>query len=325
MVFSSPLLKLALGADVDTLVDPDHNNRPNGYLENLATVLIRRLCGGGLIARGADETTFDAQTGRIAVPDPQHPLLGIVNGQFFVLGNDREATGTANSGTTLNLVDAARAEAQGFWQDGFVLFTSGANAGQARKVTASDPASGTLSWETELPQAVQAGDAYVVTFFSIQGLTAGALNYIFGRATDRTAPHGVLQWVANTTEAKAEGDFLVGTLTLDAQGAVVEANDSPEGVDRCFFPGVGQVHTITLTGTIEGLEPAASVEITRTHDELILFGPLTAESDNPDCSIEVVEGWQADRVVLRLTNNHPYSLPAVSYSVTRKGRKLMVL
>jgi hypothetical protein len=319
------VLKLPIDVGIDTLIDPDHTNRPNGYLENLAVVLVQSLCGSGIINRGVLSLPVDANTGRLAVPDPANPVVGIINGQFFVLGNDREASGTVASGDMGQLVDGGRAEAPGFWQDAWVVFTSGANAGQTRKVTSSDPQSHILTWGTPLAAPVQAGDGYVVSFFYIQGLTAGALNYVYGRASDSTAPLGVVQWVANTTGTKAAGDILVATVTLDANGAVVDQDESPDGVDRWFYPGAGQVHEIDLAGTLENLAPAASVTIERTHDELILLGPISAQVDNPKCSLVIVDGWQPDRVVFCVTNNDSYPVSSVSYAVTRKGRKLMVL
>ena len=322
MEYASTILNLALGIEIDTVIDPDHTNRPNAYLENLAAVLVRQLIGAGLLSSGL---TVNESTGRIQVPDVSYPILGIADGKFFLLGPDREVASSVTAGGANGLVDSARSEAAGFWVDAWVVFTSGDSVGVARKVTAFDPVSGTLTWDVPLSTTFTAGDTYVVSFFYIQSRTLGAVNYVYGRATTNTVPGGVLQWVANNTGVKAAGDILVATVTLDGSGLVTAVDTDPDGADRSFFPGAGQVHMLYLTGTIADLEPAASVEITRAHSDLILLGPIASLVDQEDCTIEIVDGWQPDQVTFIITNNHPYSIPVVSYSITRKGRKLVVV
>jgi hypothetical protein len=67
------------------------------------------------------------------------------------------ASGTADSGTTTTMVDAARTEADtDYWAGDVILFTSGNISGQARVITAFDPATDTITFTPATTQAVAA-------------------------------------------------------------------------------------------------------------------------------------------------------------------------
>lgn len=320
----SPTPLLGLTADVGTGddVDPDHNNRPANFLEVLAGVLVSRLIGAGLLDYGVTGLEIDEATARVAVPEAGEPIVGVIAGKFFSLSQSCEASGTADSGgSTTTLVDAAlTADIEDFWADAYVIFTGGANEGSVRKVLGFEVASKTLSWEDPLAHPVGAGDTYVVTFFHISGLTSGATNYVYGRATSRTTPFGVLTWVANTTGTKASGDILVAKVTLDENGDVVGVDLNPEGADRCLVAGMGQVHEIVVKAAIEDLEAQATATITHEHDELMLLGPITIEVDKEEASVVVVDGISPNSLTIAVTNGSEYTLPEVNYTITRKGR-----
>lgn len=64
-------------------------------------------------------------------------------------------TGTADSGTTLTMVDSARTEAgTDQWKGDLIVFTSGTLRGQARTISAFNPATDTISWTEPLIGAV---------------------------------------------------------------------------------------------------------------------------------------------------------------------------
>lgn len=65
------------------------------------------------------------------------------------------ASGTADSGTTTTLVDAARTEADtDYWKGSILLITSGTIAGQTRRITAFNAATDTITVDTAFTQAV---------------------------------------------------------------------------------------------------------------------------------------------------------------------------
>ena len=65
------------------------------------------------------------------------------------------ASGTADSGTTTTMVDAARTEADtDYWLGQIIVFTSGTLAGQARLITAFDAVTDTITFSPATTQAV---------------------------------------------------------------------------------------------------------------------------------------------------------------------------
>jgi len=63
--------------------------------------------------------------------------------------------GTADSGTTTTMVDAARTEADtDYWKDSLIRFTSGTISGQTRLITGFTPASNTITFFPAVTQAV---------------------------------------------------------------------------------------------------------------------------------------------------------------------------
>jgi len=68
-------------------------------------------------------------------------------------------TGTADSGTTTTTVDTERTEANDYWNNGYIKFTSGNNIGQTRRVTNFDNNTDTMTHEA-FGTAVQTGDTY---------------------------------------------------------------------------------------------------------------------------------------------------------------------
>lgn len=65
------------------------------------------------------------------------------------------ASGTSDSGSTTTMVDSARSEADtDYWRHALIVFTSGNIAGQARVITAFDPATDTITFAPATTQAV---------------------------------------------------------------------------------------------------------------------------------------------------------------------------
>jgi len=88
----------------------------------------------------------------------------------YILGDDwcgvnnTPITGqTADSGcTTTTVVDAARTEADDYWNRGFIKFTSGQNEGIERTIIDFDADTDTLTLDYALPYAPAEGDTYEI-------------------------------------------------------------------------------------------------------------------------------------------------------------------
>lgn len=77
------------------------------------------------------------------------------------------AVGTADSGSTTTTVDAERTEADHYWNNYFIKFGSGPNAGMERLVSHFDAATDTLT-HNAFPNAVAATDTYVLSLTTTQ-------------------------------------------------------------------------------------------------------------------------------------------------------------
>ena len=80
-------------------------------------------------------------------------------------GVDKDATkvtGTADSGTTGSMVDTARTEAEDYWKDGYIVFTTGDNTGEIRMIKEWDWNNDKLTFDYALPNTVEAGDEYTL-------------------------------------------------------------------------------------------------------------------------------------------------------------------
>jgi len=93
----------------------------------------------------------------------------------------KAASGTADSGSTTTIVDAERTEADtDYWAGSIVVMTSGPAVGQARRISAFDPATDTLTVASAFTQAVAAGHTYII-------LRSAALEAPGAGATDWSA------------------------------------------------------------------------------------------------------------------------------------------
>jgi hypothetical protein len=113
-------------------------------------------------------------------------------------------TGTADSGDTTSMVDAARTEADtDYWEGCWIRFTSGNISGQVRAMTAFTPGTDTIAFEPAVTQAVSTQDYEI--------LPAGATGIdwdqqVSGTHTVQTADH-----TAAIATAQADLDTLTGT------------------------------------------------------------------------------------------------------------------
>ncbi|PJF33595.1 MAG: hypothetical protein CUN57_01735, partial [Phototrophicales bacterium] len=99
---------------------------------------------------------LNVETGRM-----QQLFCGWIYGDSFCSSVPATDSATVDAGsTTTAIVDTARSEADDFWKDGVITFTSGNNNGQVRKVVSFENATNTMTLDFAIPYTPQAGDTY---------------------------------------------------------------------------------------------------------------------------------------------------------------------
>jgi len=105
-----------------------------------------------LTVNGTDQAAILADTGELQTDWTNagrlDTILDTINTSTADLGALVSATGTADSGTAVTLVDAALTQADNYWNGAILVITNGTLAGQARRVVDFDAASNTLSFDT---------------------------------------------------------------------------------------------------------------------------------------------------------------------------------
>lgn len=201
---------------------------------NVTETLTANPAAGGIVASSFGAGAIDANA---LAADAVTELRSLVSG-------------TADSGSTTTMVDAARTEADAdYWKGLWILFTSGTITGQVRLITGFDPATDTITFFPATTQAVGTNTYEILPNARIDigqwlGVTPNAL--ISGRvdsnmqalaadvitaaalAADAGTEIGTAVWASATRTLTAlgftlvTGDFTAGFLTaaLIATGAV---------------------------------------------------------------------------------------------------------
>lgn len=291
------------------------------YVDNaLGRVLTQYMMADGLLTASADPLVLNETTKRFTAPTGATVVAGLIKGRAFYLDATHESVGTVSSAGTTYIQDNGLVNSNGFWVDAYIIFTSGTYSGQVRKVTGYTSTNSRLTWTTPLAGAPSPGDTYVVTFFYIQGLTNGALNYIYGVVGDRTPEDQIIEWSANTTGSLPASSILVATMTLDGGGTVTASDNNPTDAARVSYVGIGAHDVLTLTGSITGIAALGTTQITRTHDYLLYRGGIRYSLSDPNCTLVVDEHWEPDSITFTVTNAASYSLD-LTYTVYVEGRK----
>jgi hypothetical protein len=80
-------------------------------------------------------------------------------------------TGTADSGTTTTMVDAARTEADAdYWAGSYIMFTSGTISGQTRLITGFTPGTDTITFAPATTQAVSTNTYEIIPAARVIGI-----------------------------------------------------------------------------------------------------------------------------------------------------------
>lgn len=179
--------------------------------------------------------------------------------------------GTADSGTTTTMVDAALTTADtDYYKGAWIWFTSGTIAGQGRLITGFTPASDTVTFAPALTQAVTTQNYVIVP--------AGGADVV-AMSGDATA--------ADNAEAFFDGTGYAGTGNVIPSVTTVtgNVNGSVGSVTGAVGSVTGAVGSVTgnIGGTLAGFTAAAKAEIeSEMNDALIvhrLDELLNADSD----------------------------------------------
>jgi len=114
---------------------------------------------------------------KIVPPAPTFPIQNPLGGTVLVAG------GIGDAGSTVR--DAARTEANDFWNNKIIRFTSGANSGISRVITDFLAATDDIVWAGDLPAIPGVGDTYdilsnqmanrlVITWYHLSGNSQNA-------------------------------------------------------------------------------------------------------------------------------------------------------
>lgn len=96
----------------------------------------------------------------------------------------------------------------------------------------------------------------------IAGLQSGATNYVFAQTNTESAPQGSVDFVAQLASGGPPGTVCLGSIELDAEGAVV-AIDNEQGANRGCFPL--KTNTFAGSGMIEAVPGGGEVSFAVDH------------------------------------------------------------
>ena len=189
-------------------------------------------------------------------------------------------SGTADSGTTTTMVDAARTEADtDYWKDMAILFTSGTISGQARLITAFNAATDTITFSPAVTQAVGTNTYEIIPNVAAAGASAPTAAEVADAVWDEAqadhATAGTFGEVATETAA-----ILVDTAEIGVAGAGLTAINLPNqtmditgnitgNLSGSVGSVTGAVGSVTgavgsVTGDIGGLAAAAIADVWTT-------------------------------------------------------------
>lgn len=227
------------------------------------------------------------------------------------------ASGTADSGTTGNMVDAARTEADNdWWKGSFIVFTSGNIAGQVRLINQFVASTHTIGFTPPTTQAVSTQTYEIWGQSRVDlGLIAGSnvststaqlgvnLVNVAGSAVSTTTAQIGTNVVSTSTDAITSSSLAAGCITsseapnLDAAvssrlaptvaARTLDVSSTGEaGVD---WANIGSpTTTVALTGTSIGSGPgtgASTSDVTTARDAILAKLPTALVSGRIDSSV----------------------------------------
>jgi hypothetical protein len=126
---------------------------------------------------------------------------------FYPMRVDNDSSyavsGTVDSATTTTVVDATLTQADNYWNDGIIIFTSGTNKGSAHLVTDFVASSDTVTFSPALEEAPAAGDTFRIVVTT--GLTT--TDVITARSVERA-----VAWLKFQNAPKYDGKNYIGIM-----------------------------------------------------------------------------------------------------------------
>jgi len=181
-------------------------------------------------------------------------------------------------------------------------------------------------WEIELTKEVSAGRGLISACWcqtgaaqAIEQLTNDAVNHVYGVLDETSAPEGTAQFVAQVAPPGPGGSILLGTIELDAGGAVVTIDNDAPGVQRSCHRLA--VETLVGSGVVQGVPGGATVVACVSHAAIGEFrvpGDLRVDSDTPLTEWEVAQHHRGDEFTIRVTNLSSYPVD-FAYTWSREG------
>jgi hypothetical protein len=152
-------------------------------------------------------------------------------------------SGTADSGSTTTMVDAARTEADtDYWKGCWILFTSGTVVNQVRLITAFDPGTDTITFAPATTQAIST-NTYEI-------LPAGAVDL---RLWNGTAPSNLISGRVDAN-AQVVGDKTGYSVSTVSSGAITSGSFAAGAIDNAAF---NVTETLTANPAAGGITAAS--------------------------------------------------------------------
>lgn len=215
-------------------------------------------------------------------------------------------SGTADSGTTTTMVDAARTEADtDYWKGNYIVFTSGTISGQARLITAFNATTDTISFVPATTQAVttqtyeiwQGGSSDLAM---VGGVALNSTIAQVGVNVVNVAGSAVNALVGGRMDSSV-GGYQTGLTPLQPTTAGRTLDVSTGGEAGLDWANIGSPTTAqTLSGTTVGTATAV------TTVNGLAANSVTAAALAADAVTEIVNGIAA------LTGADPTTVPAAN-------------
>ena len=181
-------------------------------------------------------------------------------------------------------------------------------------------------WELDETEEVAAGGGLIGPCWcrtyapqAVDGLTDGAVNYVYGCLEATSAPDGTVQFVAQIAPPGPGQSIFLGTMELDSQGDVVAVDNAAPGVERsCHRVAFGALEG---SGVVEAVPGGAEVAVTVGHGAMGEFripGALSVAPTSETCECVVTEHHRGDRFLMVVKNCGSY-LEDLVYTWSRDG------
>lgn len=162
-------------------------------------------------------------------------------------------------------------------------------------------------WSILVDGSVGAGQGLVAACWcetsqaqAIVGLTNDAVNHVFLEAGSNGPTDGGVNVFAQLSSSGPTDAIYLGTISLDATGAVTAVNNLAPGVDRQCFPLAWT--TLSGSGTISAVPAGGQASVYVAHQALRVPGAIELESISPDFTWEITETWREDQFLLTVVN-----------------------